>query len=151
MKSTQQVSKQPAFKIVFAGDSGVGKTSIVSSFIQKKIKSKTIGANVYVKQIPNSEIKLEIWDTSGDCRLRSLINSYYKKADAVILVFDCGNASSFYNCKFWNDEIMKNVAPNCLKYLVNTKKDLIKKEICVEEDEFTSINITQKKKNLMNS
>ena len=80
-------------KIVLLGDAGVGKTSITNRFIRSTFTPEmdsTIGAayNKLYLNINNNRINIEFWDTAGQERFRSMITSYFRNANACILVFD---------------------------------------------------------------
>lgn len=67
--------------------------------------------------------KLKIWDTAGDERYRSLTKKYYQDAQAVIIVYDITELSSFENLQFWISEIHDNVRNVPLIFLVGNKAD----------------------------
>ena len=80
------------FKVIIAGSSGVGKSSVLLRFVDN-IYSKnllsTIGVDFKFKtfDIKGKKIKMQIWDTAGSENFRSIISAYYRGADAVVLVF----------------------------------------------------------------
>ena len=89
-------------KLVIVGDPSVGKTSLLKRIIENKFSDKyisTLGVDFSFKEmnIRNSRVKLQIWDTAGQERYRSLITSYYKHTDGIILVFDLVDEQSFKN------------------------------------------------------
>ena len=69
-------------------------------------------------------MKLEIWDTAGQERFRSLTASYYRKADAILIIFDLNQKDSFTNIHTWLGEIMEKGEENVVKVLVGNKSDL---------------------------
>ena len=104
-------------KVVLIGESGVGKTSIISRYINNSFQSHrlpTTGANYLTKTIimeeeENKSIKFEIWDTAGQEKFRSLAKVFYKNAAVVILVYDITRKTSFEELKnFWVKEIKDN-------------------------------------------
>lgn len=94
-------------KIVVLGDSGVGKTSIRSSYLFDQFQPHhrvTIGADFIQKIVTtydDRKVKLQIWDTAGQERFQSLSVSFFRNADAAILVYDITNSSSLHNLKRW--------------------------------------------------
>lgn len=67
-------------------------------------------------------MKLQLWDTAGQERFRSVVESYYRDADAIILVYDGLNLQSFQMIEeYWLNEIKKNTKPECLIYLFANK------------------------------
>jgi len=105
-------------KVVLIGESGVGKTSIITRFTSNTFSSQlmsTPGGNFVTKNMiiedENQSIKFEIWDTAGQERYRSLIKVFYKDASACVLVYDITRKSSFDEIKnYWVKEI-KEKAP----------------------------------------
>ena len=127
-------------KVVLIGESGVGKTSIISQFINENFQvniESTSGATFSSKVVTCSnknKIKLEIWDTAGQERFRALTKMFYKDAAAAILVCDITDINSFVQIKeYWVDEIKKN-NDNIILILVANKSDLIEKE-AIDEDQ----------------
>lgn len=119
------------FKILFLGDSNVGKTSIVNSYCNNDFSdSNTIGVdfNSKITEINNKLIKFNIWDTSGDDKFRNIVKCYYKGTRGIILVFDITNYDSFENLYNWMNDINENSDNFFIPIvLVGNKCDLIKK------------------------
>ena len=110
-------------KVVLIGESGVGKTSIISRYITNTFRSilaATPGASftaktVYLREY-NQSIKFEIWDTAGQEKYRALAKVFYKNAAICILVYDITRKSSFEELKkYWISEIKANSSPNLSK------------------------------------
>jgi small GTP-binding protein len=94
------------FKIVFLGDSGVGKTNLMSRFARNyfNINSKpTIGVDFALKNVKIGPhvIRLQIWDTAGQERYKTFTSTYYKDAQGIIFVYDITNKESFENISKW--------------------------------------------------
>uniref|UniRef100_A0A0R3S394 Ras family protein n=1 Tax=Elaeophora elaphi TaxID=1147741 RepID=A0A0R3S394_9BILA len=94
------------FRVVMCGDAAVGKSSIVSRIINSTFPGKlpsTLGVDFYVKavSIDGKNVAIQLWDTAGQERFRSLCKSYFRRADAAILVYDCTTESSFINVRDW--------------------------------------------------
>ena len=110
-------------KIVLIGESGVGKTSIISRFVNNKFSStlpSTPGAVFATKTIliEGKKIKFEIWDTAGQEKYRALAKVFYKNAHVCILVYDITRRETFEELKnFWINEIKVNSLPNISKSL----------------------------------
>ena len=110
-------------KVVLLGESGVGKTSIISKYTLNDFKSQrlpTTGANFVQKTIileeENKSIKFEIWDTAGQEQYRSLAKVFYKNSTVCILVFDITRKSSFDELKnYWVNEVKDNTEPGTSK------------------------------------
>ena len=105
-------------KVVLLGESGVGKTSIISRYISNTYRNQqlpTTGANFVTKTIiledENKSIKFELWDTAGQERYRSLAKVFYKNAAVCVLVYDITRKSSFEELKlFWIKELKENAS-----------------------------------------
>jgi len=104
-------------KLVVLGDSGVSKTSIIRRFVEKSFQGQyrsTIGADFLTKEmvIDDRRVTFQIWDTAGPERFQSLGTSFYRGADACVLVFDVNEAKTFANLDSWRDEFLIQAAPN---------------------------------------
>ena len=110
-------------KVVLIGESGVGKTSIITRYTRNQFKSQlmaTSGANFVTKNVimedENQSIKFEIWDTAGQERYRALAKVFYKNAAVCVLVYDITRKSSFEEIKnYWVKEIKENGPQNISK------------------------------------
>lgn len=137
-------TKNAKFKIALLGDSTVGKTSIIKRLINNDFKESqlsTIGAEQNTKTIKlneNSEEEilctLQIFDTAGQEKFRSITPNYIKNADGIVLVFDLTNYSSFENIKYWIKQIHNNKKYENLPFIIVGNKYDLKDEIVVQED-----------------
>jgi len=98
------------------GDSGVGKTSLMNQYVNKRFSSQykaTIGADFLTKEvmIDDKLVTLQIWDTAGQERFQSLGVAFYRGADACILVYDITAEKSFEQLNSWRDEFLNNANP----------------------------------------
>jgi len=103
-------------KVLILGDSGVGKTSLLNQYIDRKFSNQykaTIGAEFSTKEvmIEDKVVTLQIWDTAGQERFQSLGVAFYRGADACVLVYDIGDSKSFDNLGSWMDEFLVHAAP----------------------------------------
>jgi len=118
-------------KIVILGDSAVGKTSIALRYIENKFSDAhivTLGATFQqprVKLKNGNTVKMNLWDTTGEEKFRSMLPMYYKSAKGAILTYDIGNKKSFDSVEYWIEELNEHVrAENLVLFLVGNKKDL---------------------------
>ena len=93
-------------RLLLLGDSSVGKTSILNKYIANKFIENniaTLGVEYMDKTVDynNFKIKLQIWDTSGEEKYRSITKSYYKNAEGLLVIFDITNEESFNHVKNW--------------------------------------------------
>ena len=89
------------FKVVFLGESSVGKTSLINRFLHDSFDSvyrATIGLDLMTKKVQRADqknVKFQIWDTAGQERFRSLIPSYVHKSSVAVIVYDITNSETF--------------------------------------------------------
>lgn len=105
-------------KIIILGDSGVGKTSLIQRYVNKKYTQQykaTIGADFSTKEVELEDINggkatatLQIWDTAGQERFQSLGVAFYRGADCCVLVYDVTNEKSFQRLKTWRNDFLLN-------------------------------------------
>lgn len=126
------------FKLLIIGDSGVGKSSILTRFTENDYSSNyisTIGVDFKIKTliIDDKYIKLQIWDTAGQERFRSLSAAYYRGCHGIILVFDVTNMESFTNISVWWNEKSKYAHPDANIVLVGNKIDAPNRVVTKED------------------
>ncbi|MBA0550745.1 hypothetical protein Golob_021667 [Gossypium lobatum] len=118
-----------SFKILLIGDSGVGKSSLLVSFISASAEdlAPTIGVDFKIKflTVGGKRLKLTIWDTAGQERFRTLTSSYYRGAQGIILVYDVTRRETFTNLStVWAKEVeLYSTNQDCAKMLVGNKVD----------------------------
>ena len=127
------------FKIVLIGDTSVGKTNILSKYLKGEFdpKSKsTVGVEFGVKnfKIENNIVKVQIWDTAGEERYRSITNAYYKGAKGSLLVYDITNKKSFENVEKWISDLKANADEDISMILLGNKTDLEDKRVVSTEE-----------------
>ncbi|KAL7744419.1 hypothetical protein ACLKA6_001802 [Drosophila palustris] len=116
------------FRFLMLGDAGVGKTSLLQRFTNNRytgLYKSTIGMEVSMREIEISgcKVKLEVWDTAGEERYRSVMSSYYRQIDGVVLVFDSTQRSTYCHVDYWLDEIKKHTITDVCIILVGNKCD----------------------------
>lgn len=121
------------FRVILIGDSTVGKSSLLKYFTEGKIaeiSDPTVGVDFYARMVelrPNFRVKLQLWDTAGQEKFRSITRSYYRNSVGVMLVYDISNRASFENISSWLHEAESNMGgPNpgkCVFQLVGHKSD----------------------------
>lgn len=117
------------FKVVLIGDSGVGKSNLLSRFTRNEfcLESKsTIGVEFATRtlQVEGKTIKAQIWDTAGQERYRAITSAYYRGALGAILVYDITKPISFENTSRWLKELRNHADSNIVIMLVGNKTDL---------------------------
>ncbi|XP_071698743.1 ras-related protein Rab2BV-like [Rutidosis leptorrhynchoides] len=116
-------------KIVLIGDSGVGKSNILSRFTRNEfyLESKaTIGVEFATRtlQVEEKTIKAQIWDTAGQERYRAITSAYYRGAVGALLVYDITKRPTFDNVQRWLHELRANADSNIVVLMAGNKSDL---------------------------
>lgn len=117
------------FKVVLIGDSGVGKSNLLSRFTRNEfnLESKsTIGVEFATRSISVDEkvIKAQIWDTAGQERYRAITSAYYRGAVGALLVYDIAKHNTYENVERWLKELRDHADSNIVIMLVGNKSDL---------------------------
>ena len=132
------------FKLVIIGDSGVGKSCILTRFADDTFTESfisTIGVDFRFKTITienpitnkSTVIKLQIWDTAGQERFRNIASSYYRSSDGLIVVYDISNKQSFTNVTYWIEEALKYITSEIPIMIIGNKSDRLDREVTFEE------------------
>ena len=130
----------PSCKITLIGDSGVGKSSIIGRFITgffNEEMNSTLGLNYSQKLYEKNgkKISLNLWDTAGQEKFRSLGNNFYKDSFIIIIVYDICNKASFQSIKeVWYPDIQRFGEKVNIIALVGNKKDKYEEEEVPEEE-----------------
>ena len=136
----EEEKKGESIKVVLIGNSGVGKTCISSRYISDKYmepEGSTVGASYFQKylEIDGKYLQLDIWDTAGQEKYRSMGKMFYKDAYIVIFVYDITDKKSFLDLKeVWYDELKSTGEKNTVYAVVGNKSDLYLEEK-VDENE----------------
>ncbi|MFW9828623.1 MAG: Rab family GTPase [Candidatus Thorarchaeota archaeon] len=134
--------KYPFYKICIVGDFGVGKTTLLHQYLERRFNqnvASTIGSNFFVKRIKIPDVKnlitLQIWDLAGQHRFKWVRQEFYKGAKGIVYVFDLTKKNTFDSLTYWKDEI-ENVIQGFTSILVGNKADLIdNKKECIEKED----------------
>ena len=126
-------------KLVMIGDSGVGKTNILSRYINNEFSlttKSTVGVEFGSKLIKKNDkiIQLQIWDTAGQERYKSITSAYYKGAKGAFVVYDITKEKTFKNIDKWILDLKANGNEDILIILIGNKLDLEKsREVMVND------------------
>nr|XP_006641903.1 PREDICTED: ras-related protein Rab-25 [Lepisosteus oculatus] len=117
------------FKVVLIGDSGVGKSNLLSRFTRNEfnLESKsTIGVEFATRsiQVEGKTVKAQIWDTAGQERYRAITSAYYRGAVGALLVYDIAKHLTYENAERWLKELQDHADSNIVIMLVGNKSDL---------------------------
>ncbi|KAM9388195.1 EF-hand calcium-binding domain-containing protein 4B [Phaethornis superciliosus] len=116
------------FKIIFVGNSSVGKTSFLRRFCEDRFfpgTAATVGVDYNVKTITvdNTQVALQLWDTAGQERYRSITKQFFRKADGVIVMYDITAKDTFTAVKQWLISIEETTGENVPVLLLGNKTD----------------------------
>lgn len=108
--------KKTLLKVIILGDSGVGKTSLMNRYVNKKFSTQykaTIGADFVTKDVVVDDklVTMQIWDTAGQERFQSLGVAFYRGADCCVLVYDVTAPTTFKSLDSWRDEFLIQASP----------------------------------------
>lgn len=119
----------PGLLVVLIGDSGVGKSNLLSRFTRNEFNldsKSTIGVEFATRsiQVDSKTIKAQIWDTAGQERYRAITSAYYRGAVGALLVYDISKHQTYENVTRWLKELRDHADANIVIMLVGNKSDL---------------------------
>ncbi|XP_017564201.1 ras-related protein Rab-25b [Pygocentrus nattereri] len=117
------------FKVVLIGESGVGKSNLLSRFTKNEFNHDsrtTIGVEFSTRtvQVESLTIKAQIWDTAGLERYRAITSAYYRGAVGALLVYDISKHLTYESAERWLKELYDHADPHIVVMLVGNKSDL---------------------------
>ena len=136
--SENQIQELPKIKIIFLGDQGTGKSSILNRFVNDKFDDKyqaTVGLdfNSKIVKIDNQDVRLILFDTAGQEKFKSLIQMYTRDAQIIILVYDITRKESFESIPEWVNGLTNVKKEDVIFCLVGNKIYLPEKAVDTEE------------------
>jgi small GTP-binding protein len=139
----EQPTAEPAnYKILIIGDPAVGKTSLLLRFVKGSFSGdtmNTVGSEEYLSKeltVDGQKTTLNIWDTAGQEKFRTITSSYYRGAEGVIIVFDLNRQETFDHVAKWHEQIVRYASEEVPVIVVGNKSDL---EKVVDESVINSI------------
>ena len=139
-------SQKITYKIIIIGDSAVGKTCIFKKivsgvFTEKSISTIGMDRRTLSFKIKNSEgndldVDVQLWDTAGEERFRSITASYYNSSQGLLLMYDITNRDSFESVGNWIENITDSLGQNekYLIVLIGNKLDLADQRAVTTEE-----------------
>ncbi|KAB0396646.1 hypothetical protein E2I00_012354 [Balaenoptera physalus] len=129
--------KKVDLKLIIIGALGVGKTSLLHRFVHKTFYEDyqtTLGASILSKIIilDDTTLKLQIWDTGGQERFRSMVSTFYKGSDGCILAFDVTDVETFEALETWRGDVLAKTIPMEQSYpmvVLGNKIDLADRQV----------------------
>ena len=131
--SSQSLGTLEKYKLVFLGDQNVGKTSIITRFMYDSFDTSyqaTIGIDFLCKTmyLDNRTVRLQLWDTAGHDRFRSINRIYYRDAAAALIVYDVTRRDSLYqDADHWLKDVKENAPGHVIIGIVGNKCDMVSK------------------------
>ena len=130
MTQEEYIEHIDRFKVIFVGDAGTGKTSFINRIIENEFNEyyePSIGVDFMSKNVrfKGNNIRIQIWDTSGQEKYKGLIPSYIRNSSIVFIIYDVSNRTSFENIPKWID-FVKSIE-NTTLILLGNKIDLNRK------------------------
>ena len=143
------------YKIVIIGDSGVGKTSLISKYVKGIFPPSplpTIAIEFATKIIQIKEggyIKAQIWDTAGQERYKSITSHHYKKAIGGLIVYDITRRTTYDHVYQWLCDLKDNAEKGVISTLIGNKKDLLERNNRKREVTYNEASDLAKKYNML--
>jgi Ras-related protein Rab-1A len=129
------------FKLVTVGDSGVGKSCLLTRFVQdfySDFHVSTIGVDfkTVITMVKGRLVKLQLWDTAGQERFSVVTGNYYRNSDGFVFVYDATNRASFDHVEQWLSQVQQHheCGPTTIKILVGNKSDMGPECVVTEEE-----------------
>ena len=116
-------------KVIIIGDSGVGKTNIMSKFLKNKFMEEskaTVGVEFGSKlfDLNGHKIKAQIWDTAGQEKYKSITGAYFKGSKGALVVYDITQKSTYESLEKWVNDLKSAGDPKITIILIGNKNDL---------------------------
>ena len=136
------VEESTSIKVVLLGETAVGKSSLVSRFVEDKFQTNyatTMTGAFFTKEVlyekQQKRIKYEIWDTAGQEKYRALNKMFYQDTKVVILVIDITRKDTFQAIlNYWYKELKENAPQNTIIAIASNKSDLYEYEEVTKEE-----------------
>ena len=128
-----------SFKLIFIGDSGVGKSCLTSKAVKNTFEDyyqATVGFEflTYNLKLNDKVIKMQIWDTCGQEIYKSLITNFYRNSSLAIVTYSIDNKESFVHAENWLSDLRSQASPDVRVFLVGNKADLEAQRKVSKED-----------------
>ena len=128
-------------KVILIGDSGVGKTNIMSKFLKNQFLENSkatvgveFGSKLFIHE--NHKIKAQIWDTAGQEKYKAITGAYYKGSKGALVIYDITRKDTFTNIEKWVNDLKTTGDPKITIIIIGNKNDLAdKRQVTKEEGE----------------
>ena len=131
------------FKIVIVGDYSVGKSTLISKFVENRFRDQyipTLGVNISRKSldINDSHIDLMIWDIAGQDQFLTVRSRFYQESEGYFIVFDTTRKSSLEHIGRWYREVLKYTRSDTIPFVIVANKIDLEEDIAVIDDDIIS-------------
>ena len=139
MEKENEDENELKYKILFLGETQVGKTSLIIKYTEGTFQQggiTTLGVDLKYKYLEkdNKNLRLDLWDTAGQERFQNITKSFYNGANGMIFIFDLTSSESFDKLKFWIEDSKDKITDNNIELLmVGNKSDLIDERVVTKE------------------
>lgn len=128
-KEKMEMENSTLYRVVTIGDSAVGKTSLINCLMGSEFnpnEQSTVGAMfiLHVEEYAGKRMELQVWDTAGQEKFRSLGPIYYRNADVAVVVFDMTNSLTYDNLDSWISSFIETAGTDSLIVIAANKCDL---------------------------
>ena len=128
-----------SFKLIFIGDSGVGKSCLTTKAVKNNFEEyyqATVGFEflTFNMKVNDKVIKLQIWDTCGQEIYKSLISNFYRNSSLAVIIYAIDNKESFNHAENWLNDLKSQANPDVRIFLVGNKADLEEDRKVSKED-----------------
>ena len=128
-----------SFKLIFIGDSGVGKSCLTSKAVKNTFEDyyqATVGFEflTYNLKLNDKIIKMQIWDTCGQEIYKSLITNFYRNSNLAAVIYSIDSKESFVHAENWLNDLRSQASPDVRVFLVGNKADLEAQRKVSKED-----------------
>ena len=134
-------SSMETYKIILVGDISVGKTNLLTQYVDEKFTENNISTvgiefkNKIIELKNGMKIRLQIWDTSGQEKFMSLTKNYFRGCNLALFVFDVTNKTSFDDISMWLNSFKDVNGEKSKRVLIGNKIDLDNRVVEKEEAE----------------
>lgn len=139
MSKKNEDSKSEEVKIILIGDSGVGKTNLINTYVGlgfNESENPTISGNFDTKTLEINDKKyiLNLWDTAGQESYRGVTQLFFRGAEIVILVYDIVSPDTFKSLDVWHEMSEDTINNDHIYGIVGNKNDLYLEAQVTEEE-----------------
>ncbi|KAA0724693.1 EF-hand calcium-binding domain-containing protein 4A [Triplophysa tibetana] len=128
-KMREECGPQRVFKVVFLGNSGVGKSSFIQHYSSGHFPNNmasTVGMDFQVRSVmlDSTPVALQLWDTAGQERFHSITQQYFRRADGIVAMYDVTQETSYTAVRHWLDQVQEKMTEGACLMLLGNKTDL---------------------------